>query len=88
MGVFRPWAAVEALADDAPGVDMVKIGKIRFVKKITKKGSDVELWRESTYDSSGIDLRTGLYVLWLHIVYVDHTRGTDSKKTWNFAARM
>ena len=46
------------------------------MKKVTKKGSDVELWRESAYDSDGIDLHTGLYVLWLRNVYVDHTRGT------------
>ena len=52
-------------------------------EKKSQKGG-VTLWRESAYDSSGNDLRTGLYVLWLHIVYVDHTRGADSKKNLEY----
>jgi hypothetical protein len=46
--VFRPWAAVERPWLTTPMVSMmVKIAKLRFVKKGTKKRSDVELWRES-----------------------------------------
>ena len=55
----------EAMANDAHGVKFVKITKLRFAKKSNKKRSDVELWRESAYDSNGIGLHTGLYVLWL-----------------------
>ena len=43
----------------------VKIVKLRFAKKKEKKRSDVELRRESAYDSNGIGLHTGMYVLWL-----------------------
>ena len=53
MGVFRTRAAVEALANNAHGV---------LVKKRDQKGSDVELWQESAYDSDSIELHTGLYV--------------------------
>ena len=53
MGIFQTWAAVEAHADDAHGV---------LVKKRDQKGSDVELWRESAYNSDSIELPTGLYV--------------------------
>ena len=49
-----------------PMVSMfVKIVKLRFAKKKEKKRSDVELRRESAYDSNGIGLNTGMYVLWL-----------------------
>ena len=43
----------------------IKIAKPRFDKKRGGGGSDMELRRESAYDSDGIDLHTGLYVLWL-----------------------
>ena len=49
----------------AHGVSMMeKVAyRVRFVKKgEDKKRSDVELWRESAYDSDRIDLHTGLYV--------------------------
>jgi hypothetical protein len=36
-----------------------------LTKKRGGKGSDVELRRESAYDSNGTDLHTGLYVQWL-----------------------
>ena len=63
-GIFQPWVAVEALADNAHGVSMMeKVAFVQFVKKgEDKKRSDVELWRESAYDSDGIELHTGLYV--------------------------
>ena len=55
----------EAMANDAHGAMFVKIANLRFAKKCKKKRSDVELWRESAYDSNGTGLHTGLYVLWL-----------------------
>ena len=55
----------EAMADDAHGVNVHKNCEALVDKKRGGKGSDVELRRESAYDSNGIDLHTGLYVLWL-----------------------
>ena len=50
-----------------PMVSMfVKIAKLRFAKKSEKKRSDVELRRESAYNTIVmVCLHTGLYVLWL-----------------------
>ena len=56
MAVERPWPTTPH------GVDVVKIVKLRLPPKKTKKGSDVEIWRELAYDRNGIDLRTGLNV--------------------------
>ena len=47
------------------GSMFIEIVKLRLTKKGGGKGSDVELWRESAYDSNGTDLHMGLYVLWL-----------------------
>ncbi len=55
----------EAMADDAHGVNVHKNSEASVDKKRGGKGSDMELRRESAYDSNGIDLHTGLYVLWL-----------------------
>ena len=56
----------EAMANDAHGVNVRKNREAPVCQKICKKKrSDVELWRESAYDSNGIGLHTGLYVLWL-----------------------
>jgi hypothetical protein len=54
----------EAMANDSHMVSMfVKIARLWFAKKKVKKyRSDVELWRESAYDSDGIELHTGQYV--------------------------
>ncbi len=53
----------EAMADDAHGVNDGKNREAPVCqKKGTKMRSDVELWRESAYDSNGIDRHTGLYV--------------------------
>ena len=55
----------EAMANDAHGVDVRKNRDAPVCQKNEKKRSGVELWRESAYDSNGIGLHTGLYVLWL-----------------------
>ena len=55
----------EAMANDAHGVNVHKNCEASVDKKRGGKGSDVELRRESAYDSNGTDLHTGLYVLWL-----------------------
>jgi hypothetical protein len=47
------------------GLLFIKIAKLQLTKKGGGKGSEVELRRESAYDSNGTDLHTGLYVLWL-----------------------
>jgi len=66
MGLFWPWAAVERPWPTKPMVLMfVKVAKLRFAKKNEKKRIDVELRREFAYNSNGIGLHTGLYVLWL-----------------------
>ena len=64
LGRQRPWSV-----DD--GKNQYCMIATVCEKKSQKRG--VTLWRESAYDSSGNDLRTRLCVLWLHIVYVDHT---------------
>ena len=61
-GVFRPWAAVERPWPTTPVVLMfVKIAKLRLAKKSEKKWSDVELRRESAYDSKDIYIRGCMY---------------------------
>ncbi len=55
----------EAMADNPWGQCSKQNAKLRFDKKRGGKGNDVELRRESAYDRNGIDLHTGLYVLWL-----------------------
>jgi hypothetical protein len=66
MSVFQAWAVVERPWPSTPmGSMFIKIVKLRFTKKRGEKRSDVELRRESAYDSNGTDLHTGLYVLWL-----------------------
>ena len=53
----------EAMANDTHGVDVRKNREAPVCqKKVKKNRSDVELWRESAYDSDGIELHTGLYV--------------------------
>jgi hypothetical protein len=53
-GIFRLWAAVERPWPTTPMVSMlVKIVKLQFAKKkVKKKRSDVELRRDSAYDSN------------------------------------
>ena len=64
MSVFQAWAVVERPWPTTPmGSMFIKIAKLPLTKKGGGKGSDVELRRESAYDSN--DLHTGLYVLWL-----------------------
>ena len=54
-GRQRPWCV-----DDGKNRDLMTA--LDCEKKRDKKRSDVELWRESAYDSDGIELHTGLYV--------------------------
>ncbi len=66
MSVFQAWAVVERPWPTTPmGSMFIKIVKLRLTKKGGGKGSDIELRRESPYDSNCTDLHTGLYVLWL-----------------------
>jgi hypothetical protein len=55
----------EAMANNAHGVNVHKNCDASDEKKMGGKGSDVELRREFAYNRNGIDLHTGLYVLWL-----------------------
>ena len=53
----------EAMANDTHGIDVRKNCEAPVCQKKSEKNrSDVELWRESAYDSDGIELPTGLYV--------------------------
>jgi hypothetical protein len=53
----------EAMASDTHGVDVRKNREALVCqKKVKKNRSDMELWRESAYDSDGIELHTGQYV--------------------------
>ncbi len=54
----------EAMANDAHGVNVRKIRGDPFCqKKREKKRSDVELWREFTYDSNGLSTYGAVYTM-------------------------
>jgi hypothetical protein len=68
MSIFQAWAVVERPWPTMPmGSMIIKIVKLWLTKKRRGEGSELELRRESAYDSNGngTDLHTGLYVLWL-----------------------